>query len=145
MSFRKQDRMYYSAEAEARIDLMGAFPCVEDAQLYVSHIQSRKWWQDLAGEVEVEVRYVRRVQICGTHRHRGKFYVDLTLGRLHEGILLHELAHVPTYVPDLKHNDHGVAFAKAHLTLLDHMVDRYLVTQFRHALEKRGILPAESA
>jgi hypothetical protein len=141
---RKADRLYYSAEAEAGVQFLGAFSNDDDARLYLRHVQSRSWWKELTGEPEIELRYIRRVQYSGTHRYRGKFYVDLSLGRLHEGILLHELAHVPTYVPDVAHNDHGVAFARAHLTILDNMVDRYLVVQFRHALEKRGILPPET-
>ena len=137
MSFRKADKLYYSAEAEAHIELMGAFPCVEDCQLYVNHVLGRSWYKEL-GEFEVEVKYVRRVQICGTRRVRGKFVIDVGLGRMHEGILLHELAHPPTFVPDLSHSDHGPAFIRAHLTILDHMIDEYAVEQFRLALKKRG-------
>ena len=138
MSFRKADKLYYAAEREAQIDLLGAFPCVEDAQLFCNHVLGRKWYRESLGEFEAEVRYVRRVQVCGTHRERGKFYIDLTLGRLHEGILLHELAHPPTFVPDLSHSDHGPAFIRAHLLILDRMIDDHSVEQFRLALKKRG-------
>jgi hypothetical protein len=138
VTFRKVDNQYYNAEVEARVDLMGAFPCVEDAQLYANHIVGRKWYRETFGEFEVEVRYVRRVQVCGTHRQRGKFYIDETLGRLCEGVMIHELGHVPTYVPGLEHRDHGPAFIRAHLLILDHMVMDYYAEQFRVALKKRG-------
>ena len=138
MTFRVKDRLYYAAEAEAHIDLMGAFPSIEDLQLYYNHIVSRKWYREMAGEVELVARYVRRVQACGTHRERGIFYVDHSLGRLHEGVAIHEVAHPPTYVTDLKHNDHGPAFIRAHLLILEHMIDPYSVEQFRVALKKRG-------
>ena len=139
MGFRKADKLYYQAEEEARVDLMGAFPCVEDAQLYADHIIGRSWFRELAEGAVVEVRYVRRVQMCGTQRVRGKFVVELTLGRLCEGVLLHELAHIPTYVPDLAHNDHGPAFAKAHLTILAHGVSIWSADQLAAALKKRGL------
>jgi len=138
MGFRKADRLYYSAEAEAHIELMGAFPCIEDLQLFYNHITSRGWYKDLAGDIEIVAQYVRRVQVCGTHRRRGIFYVDHSLGRLHEGVALHEAAHPPTFVADMAHFDHGPAFIRAHLTILDHMIDEYTVEQFRLALKKRG-------
>jgi len=138
VTFRVRDRLYYAAEAEAHIDLMGAFPCVEDAQLFCNHVLGRKWYRDNLGEFECEVRYIRRREVCGTHRDRGKFRIDLTLGRLHEGVLLHELAHPPTFVPDLSHADHGPAYTRAHLLILEHMIDPYSVEQFRVALKKRG-------
>ena len=143
MTFRKIDRLYYQAEAEARVDIMGAFPTIEDMQLYLNHVLSRRWFRENFGEFEVEARYVRRVQVCGTHRARGKFVIDFSLGRMHEGVALHELAHLPTYVPDLSHNDHGPAFAAAHLLILDKMVDDIYCDWFRAALKKRGFVWAE--
>lgn len=140
MAFRKVDRQYYQAEAEAHIDYLGSFPSEEDAQLYASHVLRQPWYIELAGELDVTVHYVRRKQVCGTHRRRGKFYVDLTLGRLCEGVLIHELAHPPTYVPDLDHADHGPAFTRVHLAILDHMVDDWYGDQFRLALKKRGFV-----
>jgi hypothetical protein len=111
---------------------------LEDAQLYANHVVRQTWYRDLAGEIEVELRYVRRKQVCGTHRERGKFIIGLTLGRLCEGVLLHEMAHPTRYVADLANNDHGPAFIRAHLAILDHMVDDWYGEQFRVALKKRG-------
>ncbi len=139
---RKADKLYYEAEMEAGVALLGAFPSEQDAQAYVDHVLRQRWWIDFCGGVEhdVRVKYVRRVQTPGLSRRRGHFVMTLSLGRLHEGIALHELAHAPTYVPGRRHKDHGPAFIRAHMCLLEHMVDSSLVEHFRLALQRRGFV-----
>jgi hypothetical protein len=141
---RRADQLYYSAEAAAGVALLGACPDLQDAQRFLAHHIRQPWWASLCPSVpEIELRYIPKVQFSGTTRERGKFVISCALNRLHEGIIAHEMAHVPTWNPDIAHLDHGRAFALAHLEILRNVADPWLVARFRHELESRGILSHE--
>ena len=140
----KADNLYYSAEAAAGIGFLAACPSLEDASRFVAFHTSKPWWRALCpGDPEIGLVYIPRVQFSGTTRERGKFVISIALNRLHEGIIAHELAHVPTFHSDTEHSDHNAAFARAHLEILKHTTDGILVARFKHELQARGILPED--
>ena len=140
MATRKADRLYYQAEAAAGVELLAACPSLEDAKRFVAHYTRRKWWLKLVPNEEIELRYVQRVEFSGTYKVRGGFIIKLGLNRLHEGILIHELAHVVSWNAALRGRDHGKMFAEAHLALMGQMTSPEHVKRFRAELERRGII-----
>jgi len=139
----KADAVVYGAEWEAGLSLLGFFLSVEEAQRAANYLAARSWWKRNCKVARIIVSYKPTYGLSTSlvnPEDPKEGLIVLRLGRLCEGFLYHEAAHL--WVRDGSDDGamHGPTFIWSYVQLVGHIGYRPQLRAYRASLAKAGIV-----
>jgi hypothetical protein len=128
----------YEAEWAAGTAVLRPLLSVVEAQSYVNSVLKLRSWKNRTGIAKIEVVYVPqwdRDSCMEDHRTIGR--MELTMGNMTEGVVLHELAHAARGDTD---NSHPTEFLEMLIWVIGVRVNQYMANRLREELHLRKLL-----
>ena len=134
----KRTEKVYDAEWAAGTAVLRPLRSVEEAQALVNYVVHSRWWRKITGIREIAVTYVPSWETeSQMEDRRTTGSMQLTMGNLSEGVVLHELAHCTRGDVD---NSHGPDFCEALLELLARFTRQVVADRLRQELQLRKLI-----